>query len=157
MEQLSVLMFIRLPSVLIQYEKVCVSDIYSLTKKTCTQMLSGAHSLLHTVLFNMFCECSVHYKITTFSEFTLEWKSPRLSFKGKWFSSFSLLSLYRRVSTSLRLNAQGRTKKERKGDYFLSYKRFRLYNPKYCHLFTFFLIILVLAEYLVKICCTFVL
>ena len=33
MEQLSVLMFIRLPSVLIQYEKVCVSHIYSPTIK----------------------------------------------------------------------------------------------------------------------------
>ena len=76
MEQLSVLMFIRLPSVLIQYEKVCVSHICSLTIKenlhTDDQMLSGAHSLLHTVLFNMFGECTLHYKITTFSEFTLE-------------------------------------------------------------------------------------
>ena len=66
------LMFIRLSSVLIQYENVCVSHIYRLTKKTCTQTLSGAHSLLHTVLFNMFCECSLHYKNATFSEFTLE-------------------------------------------------------------------------------------
>ena len=107
------------------------------------------------------CFVSVVYIIklrhSRFSEFSLEWKSPRLSFKGKWFSSFSSLSLYRRVRRSLRLNAQGRTKKERKGDYFLSYKRFRLCNSKYCHLFTFFLIILVLVEYLVKICCTFVL
>jgi len=39
-------------------------------------------------------------------------------FKGKWFSSFSSLSLYRRVSVSLRLNSQGRTKKEGQVDYF---------------------------------------
>ena len=27
---------------------------------------SDAYSLLYTVLFNTFCECSVHYKIITF-------------------------------------------------------------------------------------------
>ena len=66
---------------------------------------------------SLFCGCHLikfSVKLTERENSNRQWANLwwLATYKVKWLSSFSSLSLYWRVSISLRLNAQGRTKKE---------------------------------------------